>query len=166
MLLAFLYFQFPRDEPQEGCRCYCGWRCCCYLRESSSSSATASITLSGPPRQSLLPVASSLSLSAAFGSPPPTCHPIVAHLLCHLFNLICPLRKQGLGLLATDFSRGRHRPGVPQSPVITQWPQEQFAGTSNAQIWKADCQVCVLPLDKAFNFSGSPFPYGERGSNQ
>lgn len=84
----------PRHEAQDGCWCYCGWRCCSYLRESSSSRARRP-SPSQDPYSNPLPITLNLKLSADFKSPGPT-YPIVAHLFYHLFNLICPLQKQGL----------------------------------------------------------------------
>lgn len=86
----------PRDEAQDGCWCHCGGRCCSHLRESSSSRVRRPSPRQDP-YSNPLPVTLNLKLSAVFKSPPPTCHPIVAHLFYHLFNLICPLQKQGLG---------------------------------------------------------------------
>lgn len=75
-----------RDEAREGCWCYC-------------DAVSAVIRENHLPRVSLHPshcqdsdsgldcLSHLVSVSAVFKSPPPICHPIVAHLFYHLSNL-------------------------------------------------------------------------------
>lgn len=125
----------PREETQEGCRGYCGWRGCCYLRESSSSRATPSITLLRPLQPSLSHVTMNLNLLAVLKSPPPICHTIIAASSV-ISNLRRPLQKQWLSSspapCSQRASRGESGLLAPTATLLHTAAREPFAGAGES----------------------------------